>query len=62
LERVTFWGVTDGDSWLNNWPDAGRRSYPLLFDQNGKIKPAFAAVVKTKKIASQSAPKQTGKD
>jgi endo-1,4-beta-xylanase len=20
IDRVTFWGVADGDSWLNNWP------------------------------------------
>ena len=41
--RVTFWGVTDGDSWLNSH---GRVNYPLLFDRNGKPKPAFDAVVK----------------
>ncbi|MEI9969657.1 MAG: endo-1,4-beta-xylanase [Terracidiphilus sp.] len=23
VERVTFWGVTDGDSWLNDWASAG---------------------------------------
>ena len=23
ISRVTFWGVTDGDSWLNNWPVHG---------------------------------------
>ncbi len=45
ITRVTFWGVTDGDSWLNNWPVPGRTSYPLLFDRNGKPKPAFDAVM-----------------
>ena len=45
--RVTFWGVTDADSWLNNWPVRGRTSYPLLFDRNGAPKPAFEAVVRT---------------
>jgi endo-1,4-beta-xylanase len=45
IARVTFWGVTDGDSWLNNWPVRGRTSYPLLFDRNGNPKPAFTAVV-----------------
>jgi endo-1,4-beta-xylanase len=44
LARVTFWGVTDGDSWLNNWPVHGRTNYPLLFDRNGRPKPAFDAV------------------
>jgi endo-1,4-beta-xylanase len=47
INRVTLWGVTDGDSWLNDWPVQGRTSYPLLFDRNGKPKPAFNAVLKT---------------
>ena len=46
ITRVTFWGVTDGDSWLNNWPVRGRTSYPLLFDRNGRPKPAFDAVLR----------------
>src|SRR5437773_4789953 len=45
VARVTFWGVTDRDSWLNNWPVRGRTNYPLLFDRDGRPKPAFAAVV-----------------
>lgn len=45
LGRVTFWGVTDADSWLNNFPTRGRTNYPLLFDREGKPKPAFAAVL-----------------
>jgi endo-1,4-beta-xylanase len=44
ITRVTFWGVTDRDSWLNSW---GRVNYPLLFDRKGEPKPAFNAVVKT---------------
>ena len=46
ITRVTFWGVTDGDSWLNNWPVRGRTAYPLLFDREGKPKPAFDAVIR----------------
>ncbi len=45
IDRVTFWGVTDGDSWLNNWPVRGRTSYPLVFDRAGQPKPAFNAVI-----------------
>ena len=45
LTRVTFWGVTDADSWLNDWPIDGRTSYPLLFDRQNEPKPAFEAVV-----------------
>jgi endo-1,4-beta-xylanase len=46
ISRVTFWGVADGDSWLNNWPVRGRTSYPLLFDRDGRPKPAFEAVIR----------------
>lgn len=46
VTRVTLWGVTDRDSWLNNWPVRGRTSYPLLFDRNGQPKPAFTAVLR----------------
>jgi endo-1,4-beta-xylanase len=46
IDRVTFWGVRDGDSWLNDWPVRGRANYPLLFDRAGRSKPAFDAVVR----------------
>ncbi len=45
LTRVTFWGVTDADSWLNDWPIEGRTSYPLLFNRQNEPKSAFDAVV-----------------
>jgi endo-1,4-beta-xylanase len=47
INRVTLWGVTDKQSWLNDWPVLGRSSYPLLFDRDGRPKPAFEAVLKT---------------
>lgn len=46
VSRVTFWGITDAQSWLNNWPIAGRTNYPLLYDRNLKPKPAFYAILK----------------
>ncbi len=49
ITRVTFWGVNDGQSWLNGWPVAGRTNYPLLFDRSFKPKPAFYKVIDTKK-------------
>ena len=49
VDRITFWGVRDSDSWLNGWPIRGRTSYPLLFDKDGKPKPAFQAVIDTAK-------------
>ena len=44
IDRITFWGVADGDSWLNGWPVPGRTSYPLLFDRQLKPKPAYEHV------------------
>jgi endo-1,4-beta-xylanase len=41
VDRVTFWGVADHDSWLNGWPVRGRTSYPLLFDRQNDPKPAY---------------------
>ena len=49
IERVTFWGVNDGQSWLNNWPIKGRTNYPLLFDRNFDPKPAFGKLMALKK-------------
>jgi endo-1,4-beta-xylanase len=45
IDRVTFWGVHDGHSWLNNWPVPGRTAYPLLFDRELRAKPAFESVI-----------------
>lgn len=47
ISRITLWGVSDGDSWLNDWPIRGRTNHPLLFDRNNQPKPAFQAVLKT---------------
>ena len=51
IKRVTFWGVTDADSWLNDWPVTGRTSYPLLFDRAGNPKPAFDRILAVGKAA-----------
>lgn len=52
VTRVTLWGVTDGDSWLNSFPIRGRTNYPLLFDRQGKPKAAFDAVIQTGRSAT----------
>jgi alpha-L-arabinofuranosidase len=56
LKRVTLWGVTDGDSWLNFWPLGRRTSYPLLFDRNGAPKPCYDAVLRLAATPAASAP------
>lgn len=53
VKRVTLWGVTDGDSWLNNWPVKGRTSHPLLFDRDARPKAALSAVLRTARGSSK---------
>jgi endo-1,4-beta-xylanase len=53
VSRITFWGVNDGQSWLNGWPIRGRTNYPLLFDRNFQPKPAFFSVIATAGAAKE---------
>lgn len=48
ISRVTFWGVHDGQSWLNDWPIKGRTNYPLLFDAKLQPKKAYNSVMQLK--------------
>ncbi|MEM1062510.1 MAG: endo-1,4-beta-xylanase, partial [Planctomycetota bacterium] len=45
IKRVTLWGVSDAHSFKNNFPIAGRTDHPMLFDRQGRPKPAYDAVV-----------------
>jgi endo-1,4-beta-xylanase len=45
LHAVTLWGVSDGYSWLNNWPVRGRSNYALLFDRELHPKLAWQRVI-----------------
>lgn len=44
IARVSFWNLHDGQSWLNYFPWR-RVNHPLLFDREGRPKPAFDAVL-----------------
>lgn len=48
ISRVTFWGVTDKQTWLNDWPINGRTNHPLLFDRNYQPKKAYNSVMALK--------------
>ena len=48
ISRVTFWGIDDGMSWLNNFPIRGRTNYPLPFDRNYQPKKAYLSIIATK--------------
>lgn len=45
ISRITFWGISDANSWLNGWPIKDRTNYPLLFDRNYQPKPAYNKVL-----------------
>jgi endo-1,4-beta-xylanase len=46
IERVTFWGVSDRQTWRNDWPMKGRTDYPLLFDRQNNPKPVVDELIK----------------
>ena len=48
IERVSFWNLHDGQSWLNYFP-WNRTNHPLLFDRNLEPKPAFHSVIEVLK-------------
>ncbi len=45
IDSVTFWGVADDYTWLDNFPVRGRRNWPFLFDTNHQPKQAFWRVM-----------------
>ena len=55
IARVSFWNLHDGQSWLNEFPWK-RVNHPLLFDRQGKPKPAFDAVIK--ELVAKASPAQ----
>ncbi len=45
VSRVTLWGVSDRQSWKNNFPVRGRTDYPLLFDRDNQPKPVVKKII-----------------
>lgn len=46
ISRITMWGVTDTNSWLNDFPVKGRTNYPLLFGRDNKPKSVVKDIIK----------------
>lgn len=49
ISGVTFWGVADDYTWLDDFPVKGRKDWPLLFDEHFHLKPAFDSITSFKK-------------
>ncbi len=45
VAMITFWGIDDDHSWLNDFPVRNRTNHALLFDREVRPKPAFFAVI-----------------
>jgi len=45
ISRINLWGISDKDSWMNDWPIPGRTSYPLLFDRDYKAKTVVKDII-----------------
>lgn len=45
ITSVTFWGVSDDNTWLDNEPVPGRNDYPLLYDDLHAPKAVRAAIM-----------------
>ncbi|MCR5017913.1 MAG: endo-1,4-beta-xylanase [Bacteroidales bacterium] len=43
VRRINVWGVTDHDSWKNNWPIPGRHDSCLWVDRDYNLKPFLSA-------------------
>ncbi|WP_270563994.1 endo-1,4-beta-xylanase [Clostridium beijerinckii] len=50
LGLVMFWGGSDDDTWLDNFPVKNRPDSPLLFDRSLQAKPAYWALVDPSKV------------
>lgn len=46
ISRVCLWGLSDAQSWMNDWPISGRTAYPLLFDRQNQPKPVVKEIIK----------------
>ncbi|HQL05597.1 MAG TPA: endo-1,4-beta-xylanase [Treponemataceae bacterium] len=50
LDMAVLWGLSDDETWLNDFPVAGRGNYPLFFGKNLEAKPAYWAIVDPSKL------------
>ena len=56
ISSVTFWGMADDRTWLNNHP-IPRRDLPLLFDEHLHAKPAYWGIVDPVKLPKEPSAK-----
>ncbi|MCZ2820579.1 endo-1,4-beta-xylanase [Modestobacter sp. VKM Ac-2977] len=55
IESVTFWGISNGRSWLRTWPAARPWESPLPFDDDLQVMPAYWGIVDPSQLAPRPA-------
>lgn len=45
ISGITFWGLADNHTWLDNFPVANRKNYPFLFDGTYVPKQSYFTVI-----------------
>ena len=58
ISRVCVWGLSDTQSWMNDWPISGRTAYPLLFDRKNQAKPVVKDIIEMYKEKTRKYKKQ----
>ncbi|RCW74777.1 endo-1,4-beta-xylanase [Saliterribacillus persicus] len=46
IGSVTFWGIADDYTWLDDFPQKGRKNWPFLFDDKQQPKEVFFHIIK----------------
>ena len=55
IESVTFWGISNGRSWLRTWPAARPWEQPLPFGDDLQVMPAYWGIVDPSRLAPRPA-------
>lgn len=45
ISGITFWGLADDYTWLDDYPVKGRKNWPLLFDEEHRAKKSFNEIM-----------------
>jgi len=45
VKNITTWGIADKHTWLDHFPVAGRKNWPLLFDEQYNEKPVVEKLI-----------------
>ena len=55
IESVTFWGISNGRTWLRTWPAARPWESPLPFSDDLQVMPAYWGIVDPSKLGTRPA-------